>query len=158
MKLVFCSEKCAFPLKDAVAQHLRSLGHEIDDLSLREDGSDRPYYEVGELVGLKMEQKEYNFGFVFCGSGMGVCMVSNRFEGVFAACTESVRTTVMSRSINNANVLAMGVNVIAPALGCEMAQAFLETRFPDSAPEGIQEILKVAFAEVQKIDHKAHQR
>ncbi|MBO6054965.1 MAG: RpiB/LacA/LacB family sugar-phosphate isomerase [Oscillospiraceae bacterium] len=158
MKLVFCSEKIAFPLKDAVAQRLQSLGHEIVDLSLREDGSDRPYFEVGELVGKKMEQKEYDFGFVFCGSGMGVCMVANRFEGVFAACTESVRTTKMSRSINNANVLALGVNVIAPALGCEMAEAFVETKFPDSAPEGIREFLKIAFAEVQKIDHEAHQR
>lgn len=159
MKIVLCAESCAFVLKDAVMEHLKGLGYEVTDLSLREDGSDRPYFEIGALVGEKMQNKEYDFGIVFCGSGMGVCLVANRYEGVYAACTESVRTTKMSRGINNANVLALGVRVIAPILGCEMAQTFVESTFPESAPEDIDRAVLVnGFEEVLKIDQKAHNR
>lgn len=157
MKVIMCAELSAFSLKDPILAHLRKLGYDVDDLSLREDGSDRTYYEIGELVGKKIQNKEYDFGFVFCGSGMGVCMVANRFEGVYAACTESLQTTIMSRGINNANVLALGVRLIAPQLGCDMAQAFLESKFLDSAPLDIsREGLAKCFEEVLKIDHAAH--
>lgn len=159
MKIVVSSESCAYVLKDAVVEHLKGLGHQVDDLSMREDGSDRPYTEIGELVGKKMEKKEYDFGIVFCGSGMGVCLVANRYEGVYAVCTESVRTTKMARGINNANVLAMGVRVIPPMLGCEMAEEFINATFPDSAPADIpREVLTDFFEDVLKIDHEAHQR
>ena len=157
MKIIICAEKCAFSLKDPILNYLQGLGYEIDDLSLRPDGSDRPYYEIGELVGKKIQAKEYDFGIVFCGSGMGVAMAANRFEGVFAACTESLQTTVMARGINNANVLALGVRLIAPQLGCDMAKAFLESKFLDSAPEDInKQILSDFYDELVKIDHAAH--
>ncbi len=159
MKILVCSEKCAFSLKDPVVEYLRNLGYEIDDISLREDGSDRPYYEIGEIVGELISNGVYEYAIVLCGSGMGVAMATNRYEGVYCAVCESVYTTVMSRGINNANVLALGVFTITPHMGCQMARAFLESNFPDSAPEGIdRDALMAAYKELKKIDFKAHHR
>ena len=156
-KVVVCAELDAFSLKDPIVAHLKACGYDPVDISLREDGSGRTYYEIGEIVGKAISAKEYDFGFVFCGSGMGVCMVANRFEGVYAACTETLQTTIMSRGINNANVLALGVRLIAPQLGCDMAEMFLKSKFLDDAPADIsREGLAACFEEVKKIDRSAH--
>lgn len=156
-RIVVCAELGAFSLKDPIVAHLKACGYDPVDISLREDGSDRIYYEIGEVVGKAISAGEYDYGIIFCGSGMGVAMVANRFEGVYAACTESLQTTIMARGINNANVLALGVRLIAPQLGCDMAEAFVKSEFLKDAPADIsKEILGACFEEVKKIDHAAH--
>lgn len=157
-RILVCAEKGAFSLKDPIVEHLKDLGYDVTDLSLRDDGSDRLYYEIGELVGKAISTKEYDLGFVFCGSGMGVSMAANRFEGVYCACCETVHSTIMSRGINNCNVLALGVMITGPVLGCQMAEAFVTSEFLTSAPKHIsREGLKNAYEELLKVDHAAHQ-
>ena len=156
-KVVVCAELGAFSLKDPIVEHLKKCGCEVDDISLREDSSDRPYYEIGEVVGKAIAAKKYDLGFVFCGSGMGVAMAANRIEGVYCACCETVHSAVMARGINNANVLALGVMITGPVLGCMMAEAFVNSEFPDSAPAHIsREGLKQCLEELKKVDYAAH--
>ena len=47
-------------------------------------------------------------GMVFCGTGMGVGIIANKFSGVYAATVENEAAARNSRSINNSNVLCMG--------------------------------------------------
>ena len=153
-KIMCCGQQACAPLKDAVIAHLRQKGYEVDDLGYREDGKDWRTYQIGALTGkLVGEEKKYDFAIICCGSGMGVCLSANRFQGVYCAHCESVYTAKMARGINNANVLAMGVNVVAPKLGCYMAEAFVSTPFLQGAPEGSNlASMEQSYRELQQQD------
>ena len=45
---------------------------------------------------------------LFCGTGMGVGIIANKFSGVYAATVENEAAARNSRAINNSNVLCMG--------------------------------------------------
>ena len=47
-------------------------------------------------------------GMLFCGTGMGVGIIANKFSGVYAATVENEAAARNSRAINNSNVLCMG--------------------------------------------------
>ena len=49
---------------------------------------------------------------LFCGTGMGVGIIANKFSGVYAATVENEAAARNSRAINNSNVLCMGGMVI----------------------------------------------
>ena len=51
-------------------------------------------------------------GMLFCGTGMGVGIIANKFCGVYAATVENEAAARNSRAINNSNVLCMGGMVI----------------------------------------------
>ena len=51
-------------------------------------------------------------GMLFCGTGMGVGIIANKFSGVYAATVENEAAARNSRAINNSNVLCMGGMVI----------------------------------------------
>lgn len=123
---VVASDPSGLALKNAVKDFLQKQGFEVSDLT----GEERQnYVDVGFNMGKAMSENKYDFGFVFCGTGMGVNLVANKFSGVFCALCESVETARLSRTVNNANVLAMGGKIVAPEKAKEMANAFISTDF-----------------------------
>lgn len=142
-RLVIAAEPGAVGLKNAIVLHLRARGMEVEDIGSTEE-VDVPYYEVGYRVGQAISEKKYDFGFVLCGSGMGVNLVANMFPGVFCSVCESVYTAKLSRAVNDANVLALGANLLAPHLAVKMVDAFLDSKFLVDFPEGDPEFLRKA--------------
>lgn len=123
---VLASDPSGLALKNAVKELLLQQGFKVKDLT----GEERQnYFDVGFNLGKEMSENDYDFGFVFCGTGMGVNLVANKFSGVFCALCESVETARLSRVVNNANVLAMGGKIVNPEKAKEMALAFISTDF-----------------------------
>ncbi|MBO5781722.1 MAG: RpiB/LacA/LacB family sugar-phosphate isomerase [Opitutales bacterium] len=123
---VLAADPSGLALKDAVKDFLQKQGFEVTDLTGQEHQN---YFDVGFNLGKAMSENKYDFGFVFCGTGMGVNLVANKFSGVFCALCESVETARLSRVVNNANVLAMGGKIVNPEKAKEMALAFVSTNF-----------------------------
>lgn len=123
---VIASDPSGLVIKNAVKEFLITQGIEVTDLTGEEKQN---YYDVGFNLGKAMTDKNYDFGFVFCGSGMGVNLVVNKFSEIYCAVCESVETAKMARIINNANVLAMGGKVVDAPKAVEMAKAFISTSF-----------------------------
>ncbi len=68
-------------------------------------------------------------GIILCGTGIGVDMVANKYPNVRAAlCCDEERAR-LSRSHNNANVLALGARFVSESDAMKMIQIFLETEF-----------------------------
>lgn len=123
---VLASDPSGLVLKNAVKELLLKQGFKVKDLT----GEERQnYFDVGFNLGKEMSENDYDFGFVFCGTGMGVNLVANKFSGVFCALCESVETARLSRVVNNANVLAMGGKIVNPEKAKEMALVFISTDF-----------------------------
>ncbi|MGX4687342.1 RpiB/LacA/LacB family sugar-phosphate isomerase [Vagococcus sp. JNUCC 83] len=113
MKIIMGADPSRLLLKNEVKQYLSNKGVEVTDIT---ENSEQAYYSVGFEVGKAIANKEYDRGFIFCGTGMGVNIVANKFTGVYSALCESIETATLARKINNANVLAMGRLIITPYL------------------------------------------
>ena len=126
MKIIIGSDPLGISTKDAVKEYLLDSGYTVTDIS-GDNGID--YYNVGYLVGKAISNKEYDRGFIFCGTGMGVNIVCNKFPGVYCGLVESIKAAQLCRTINNCNVLSIGGLFNAPYKAKQMAKEFLETEF-----------------------------
>ena len=119
-------------LKDKVKAHLldENKNYEVIDYGCTE------YYKAAAKVStelIKMNKTEddetKNVGMLFCGTGMGVSIIANKFDGISAATCENERAVRCSRAVNDANVLCMGGKFTSAEDGCKMADAFLDQDF-----------------------------
>lgn len=86
-----------------------------------------------------MQSGEFEKGILVCGTGAGMEIVANKYQGVYAVVCNDIYDARMCRAINDANVMTMGGWKIAPEVGCEMADVFLSTAFTQGLEEWRQE-------------------
>lgn len=143
------ADPLGYELKESIKKYLLSKNFEVVDIS---PTNDNDYFDVGFEVGQRVSNKEFDSGFIFCGTGMGVNIVANKFTGAYSALCESIETARLSRIINNSNILAMGGIIITPYLAKQMVDVFLETPFSKGFSEADPEFLQKALQNVQKVE------
>ncbi len=116
-------------LSDAVAEDLRSRGHEVS-LSGPLAGRDMGWSAVGREVGEKVASREAATGVLFCWTGTGASIAANKVHGVRAALCHDAATAAGARRWNDANVLVMSLRSTSPAVASEMLDAWFSTE-PD---------------------------
>lgn len=129
MKLLIGSDKSGFTLKEAIKAYYLEQGYEVEDVGTTDVENAKAFHGVAPLVAEKVQSGEYDKGILCCGTGMGMSVVANKFQGIRAACVESVFAAEKCRAINDANILCMGGWIIGPEMGVEMAKKFMETEF-----------------------------
>ena len=127
MKIAIGSDKSGYIVKEAVKMWLKENGYEADDLGTVDLEVVHPYYQVASEVAPLVQNGTYEKAILICGTGAGMCVVSNKFKGVHAVACEGVYSAKMARAINNANVLCMGGWIVGPEMAVEMVRAFLNT-------------------------------
>lgn len=127
MKLAIGSDKSGFAVKEAVKAWLAENEIEFDDLGTVDLNDVHPYYRVASEVAPRVQDGTYEKAILICGTGAGMCVVANKFKGVYAVACEGVYSARMARAINNANVLCMGGWIVGPEMAIEMVKAFLNT-------------------------------
>ena len=135
MKVIMASVAKGYTLKTAIAEHLKKQGHEIVDLGCYDTDTFYKFPSSGERVAKALQDGVAELAINCCGSGTGASISAGKFKGVCAVSCESVKTAKMMRAVNDANCLCLGEGVVEPALGCEIADAFLATKFQEA--EGI---------------------
>lgn len=128
-KLVVASDHAGYELKEAIKGELLRQGRIVDDLGTH---SPEPanWAEYGASAARAVAaDPRHVAGILFCGSGIGMSIVANRFPGVRAALCHDENAARMSRRHNDANVLALGARVVDAATAWKIVTAFLETPF-----------------------------
>lgn len=148
-KILVAADPYAVSLKDAVVAHLKEKGYGITDFSTRQ-GQACPYYESAVAVCKAMQEGQAERAILFCGTGMGMSIVANRFKGVTASVVESVYAAKMCRAINNANVLCLGQMIWGADMAKEAVNVFLSTGFTQGL-EPIAGFLRDACGKVDAI-------
>lgn len=128
MRLAIGSDHVGYPLKLHIIKYLQDKGHEIIDCGTH--STERCNYPVyGQQVALKVVNKEVDFGILICGTGVGISLAANKVDGIRAVvCSESY-SAALSRSHNNANIVAFGARVVGEAVAEQIVDAFLETNY-----------------------------
>ena len=127
MKIAIGSDKSGFAVKEAVKAWLAASGADFDDLGTVDPEHVHPYYEVAAAVAPLVQNGTYDRAVLICGTGAGMCVVANKFKGVYAVACEGVYAAKMARAINNANILCMGGWIVGPEMAVEMTKTFLAT-------------------------------
>ena len=84
MKLVISADHAGFPLKEDVRGYLAKAGHEVVDLGAYRGDLPDDYPDFAEKVGEAIKAGEAPRGILICGSGVGVCVASNKIPGIRA--------------------------------------------------------------------------
>lgn len=153
-KILLGADPYGFSLKESVKSHLLKKGYELEDVGTNSESNPVDYYEVGYKVGKAIADKGFKTGIIFCGTGMGVNIVANKFPGVYCGMCESVETARLCRSINNCNVLSIGGLLTSPYMAIKMVDAFLSADFTKGFPEADPKFLQCAYDEINKIEKK----
>ena len=127
MKIAIGSDKSGFSVKEAVKAWLIESGADFDDLGTLDPDRVHPYYQVADEVAPLVQNGTYDRAVLICGTGAGMCVVSNKYKGVYAVACEGVYSARMARAINNANILCMGGWIVGPEMAVEMTKVFLNT-------------------------------
>lgn len=99
-------------IKQIVIDKLRSIiGHSpfspaIMDLNGTEKKIDYPI--PAEVVAQYVAKKEFDFGILICGTGIGMSIAANKVPGIRAAHINNTHDAEATRKHNDANILCLG--------------------------------------------------
>ena len=128
MKISLGSDHAGFNYKQAIAEMLRSQGHEVVDCGTHTDAStDYPLWVIPAAE--KAASGECDKAIVFGGSGNGEAMAANKVKGVRCAIAWSEDTARLASQHNNANVLSIGERMVSLETAKRLVDLWLSTPF-----------------------------
>jgi ribose 5-phosphate isomerase B len=126
--VIIGSDHAAYPMKEAVKQHLLGKGYRVEDAGTHGlDSVDYP--DFGIRVASQVSSGTFERGILLCGTGIGMSMVANKFRNVRAALCNEPFGAAMSRRHNDANILVLGGRVTGDVLALELVDVWLNTPF-----------------------------
>ena len=128
MKIAIGCDHGGISLKAEIVSLLQEMGHTVDDKGCFSTES-VDYPDFAKAVCLQVQNGSCERGILICGTGVGMSMAANRFEGIRAALGNELFTARMSREHNDANVLCLGARVIGPGLAVEIVRVWVSTEF-----------------------------
>lgn len=110
MKYYIAADHAGIDIKAYVKELFEERGHTVEDLGpFSKDRVDYPDY--ASKVCKKVLENEGTMGILICGSGIGMSMAANKFDGIRAALCHNEYSARMARKHNDANVLCLGERV-----------------------------------------------
>ncbi|SHM25511.1 ribose 5-phosphate isomerase B [Caldanaerovirga acetigignens] len=146
MKVIIGSDHFGFKLKEVIKEHIEAKGIEVVDIGVY-DESPVDYPDVGVALAERVASGEFERGILICGTGIGMAIVANKVPGVRAAVCHDVYSAERARKSNDAQVMAMGAQIVGPELAKKLVDIWLESEF-----QGGRSLPKVE--KINKIDEK----
>ena len=128
MRIAVASDHRGFTVKGKILTLLRDLGHEALDYG-PESPESVDYPDYAGKVAQAVAEQQVDRGILICGTGMGMCIVANKFHGVRAAPCHDDLTAEMSRLHNDANILCLSADLLGDRLVNRMVDIWLKTDF-----------------------------
>lgn len=129
MRIAVASDHAGYELKERLLETLRALGHETRDFGTTGAQPPVDYPDYGFPAARAVGNRECDRGLLVCGSGVGMCIVANKVEGVRAVLGPDPYTVEMSRRHNDTNVLCLGARSMGDRDLPKIIKMWLETPF-----------------------------
>lgn len=128
MKIAIGCDHGGFEHKNAIAEHLKERGFEVNDFGIYENKS-VDYPEIALKVANSVAAGENTLGILVCGTGIGMSMAANKVNGIRAAAVSDHFSAKYTRLHNNANILCLGGRVIGIGTALELTDLFVDTEY-----------------------------
>lgn len=147
--IVLGSDHGGLVLKEAVKELLKDRGLPFEDCGT-DNGDSVDYPDFGEKVARRVSSGVAEKGVLFCGTGIGMSIVANKFPHVRAALVTDAFMAQMAKEHNNANILVLGGRVLNEQEAREMVSTWLDTVFEGGRHQGRLDKIAVLERELYK--------
>jgi len=111
MKIGLASDHRGYKLKEKIKKYLKKKNIEFVDFgtnsSVKVD-----YNDYAILVCDAINNKEIDYGFLICGTGIGMSIAANKVKGIMCAKVDNAREARLAKEHNNANVLSFSSDLL----------------------------------------------
>jgi ribose 5-phosphate isomerase B len=128
MRIVIGSDHAGYPLKSTIVEHVKSLGHEVEDVgSHTPDPVDFP--DIARAVTSAIQDGRAERGMMVCGTGVGASIAANKVKGIRAAVCHDVHSAHQSVEHDDVNVMCIGAQIVGAWLAKDLVAAYLDAEF-----------------------------
>jgi ribose 5-phosphate isomerase B len=132
-KIYIGADHRGYELKEKIATWLFDLNYDFEDLGATHLDPADDYTKYAAEVASMVSKRPHSKGVLLCGSGVGVEVVANKFDGIRAAIGKNVLQVKAGRKDDDMNVLVIASDFTDVKEARGMLIAFLETKYDDSA-------------------------
>lgn len=128
MRVALAADHGGFQLKKAIKEYLKEEKTECQDFgTYNEESTD--YVDWGRKAIESVVKSEVDRGILFCGTGLGMSILANKFPGIRAALCYDLYAARQSREHNNCNVLVLAGRMTGVGLAREIVKEWLNGEF-----------------------------
>ncbi len=128
MKIAVASDHAGFDLKSRITSLLAEMGVPFHDFGSG-PGETVDYVDYGVKAMESIVSGECDRAILFCGTGIGMAVVANKYKGIRATPCWSPFTAQVSRSHNDSNCLTLGGRTLSSEEAVEIVRVWLSTPF-----------------------------
>jgi len=126
MNIAIGADHAGFEYKEAITKWLNA-GTLKDFGTYSPDSADYP--DFAHPVASAVENGDFDFGILVCGSANGVAITANKHQGIRAAICWNEELASLARKHNNANIVCIPARFISIEEAENIVKVFLETEF-----------------------------
>ena len=131
-----------------IVEHLRQRGHTVVEVGPPLDSTQpADYPDIAIAVAGRVSRGEADRGILVCGTGLGMCIVANKFMGVRAAPVIDDISTELSRRHNDLNVLCLSGDLLGEEAVHRLVDLWIDTPFDGGRHE--KRLKKIADIEAK---------
>lgn len=129
MKIFVGADHRGFELKEKIKTWLAEWKYEFEDEGAHQLDPDDDYTTYASRVAIKVSENPESLGILSCGSGVGVDITANKFDGARASVAISSPQIAAGRHDDNMNILVLAADYLDEHQVKRILRAFLETEY-----------------------------
>jgi len=128
MKIAIAVDHAGVAHKKSTLEFLKAQGHEVKDFGTNSETS-VDYADYAHPVAKVVENKEFNYGILICGTANGMLMTANKHQEIRAGLAWTEEVAGIIRAHNNANIIGIPARFVSVEAAIAMVNKFLNTEF-----------------------------
>ncbi|OPX27333.1 MAG: ribose 5-phosphate isomerase B [Campylobacteraceae bacterium 4484_166] len=128
MRYYIGADHAGYEIKDFVKNIFLSYGDEVIDVGTFDDKR-VDYPDFAKIVSKKILDDIGSQGVLICGTGIGMSISANRFQGIRAALCHDSLSAILSKQHNDANILCLGSRVSGKAMIEQIIKSWRDCSF-----------------------------
>ena len=122
------SDHGGYKLKEEIKKYLEETEIEYTDCgTFNEERAEYP--EIAQALATEVQDGQAEKGIIICRSGIGMCIVANKFKGIRCAKCNDEEEAKFSRMHNDSNVLALGADYMDTNKAIRIVRTWIATEF-----------------------------
>ena len=122
------SDHAGFEMKESLKQWLTNNRYDVEDFGVFSSES-ADYPDIAHPLAKMISAGKHRFGILLCGSGNGVAITANKYQGIRAAICWSEELAMLARLHNDANILCLPARFIRVDTAEKITAQFLTAPF-----------------------------
>jgi len=129
MKIILASDHRGVGVRETILEYLQTLPEYTVVLVDEQSAGSTDYPDIAAIVAQSISSGTADYGILICGTGIGTCIVANKFPGVRAAPCHNEVVAELSRKHNDSNVLCLSGDLLGERSSIAVVEAWLNAKF-----------------------------